>query len=216
MATYIRPKISGATVFFTVKLALRNGALLANEIDLLREAVRVTRARRPFEIDAWVVLPDHMHCVWTLPVEDANFSDRWGAIKARFSKMVRLKAEGRLDGNDRMVGYKPTLRQGGQCDLQTGREGLQPTEVQALRARRSPSKRAKQDAGIWQRRFWEHHIRDRADYTAHVRYCWLNPVKHGLVPRPVDWPYSSIHRDIRLGRVKPEWSGPVQDGAFGE
>ena len=74
----------------------------------------------------------------------------------------------------------------------------------------------KGQVGIWQKRFWEHHIRDAADYERHVRYCWLNPVKHGLVARPADWPHSSIHRDIRLGRVEPEWSAPSPDGRFGE
>jgi len=59
---------------------------------------------------------------------------------------------------------------------------------------------ARREVGIWQRRFWEHHIRDQADYAAHVRYCWINPVKHGFVERPEDWPYSSVHRDIREGR----------------
>jgi len=61
------------------------------------------------------------------------------------------------------------------------------------------------ERGVWQRRYWEHHIRDEADYHAHVEYCWKNPVKHGLVERPTDWPYSSIHRDIREGRVPAEW-----------
>lgn len=181
-------------MFFTVVLARRGGRLLIDEIDVLREAVRVTRARRPFEIDAWVVLPDHIHAVWSLPEGDANYSDRWGAIKARFSKHVRQK-----------VGYKPSLRKAGQR-----------TEVEWLRSVRSPSKRAKQDAGIWQRRFWEHHIRDQADYDAHVRYCWGNPVKHGLVKRAVEWPYSSLHRDIRAGMVDPEWTCEVANGQFGE
>jgi putative transposase len=60
---------------------------------------------------------------------------------------------------------------------------------------RSPSKIAKGDAGIWQRRFWEHHIRTERDVAAAIRYCWINPVKHGLVDNPADWPYSSYHRD---------------------
>ena len=60
------------------------------------------------------------------------------------------------------------------------------------------------------------HIRDQADFDAHVRYCWGNPVKHGLVEKAVDWPYSSIHRDIRLGRVEAEWAGVVPEGEFGE
>ncbi|MEO0914950.1 MAG: transposase [Pseudomonadota bacterium] len=69
----------------------------------------------------------------------------------------------------------------------------------------SASKARKGEAGLWQRRFWEHLIRDEADWRAHVAYCWANPVKHGFVARPTDWPYSSIHRDIRRGIVPPEW-----------
>lgn len=62
------------------------------------------------------------------------------------------------------------------------------------------------ERGIWQRRFWEHHIRGAKEYESHVRYCWSNPVKHGLVERPCDWPYSSIHRDTRKALVPPEWT----------
>ena len=119
---------------------------------MLRKAVRATREERPFAINAWVVLPDHMHCVWTLPEGDAEFSVRWSIIKARFSRAM------------------PWVE-------------------------RRRSHEARREHGIWQRRFWEHHIRDEADYRAHVRYCWINPVKHGLVERPEDWPYSTYHRD---------------------
>ncbi|MBV2358783.1 transposase [Thalassococcus sp. CAU 1522] len=169
MPNYRRPKPCPATVFFTVCLADRTSRLLVDEIDILREAVLVTRKRRPFHIDAWVVLPDHMHAVWTLPEDDPNYSDRWGAIKARFSKCVRLAGRAPdvpalgVDG-----GVNPALRKG--------------------------------QVGIWQERFWEHHIRDQADNGAHVRYCLTNPVKHGLVDDPEKWPFSSIHRDIREGR----------------
>ncbi len=152
MSRYQRPKIPGAMVFFTVALADRRSDLLVREVGMLRQAVRATRAERPFAIDAWVVLPDHMHCVWTLPEGDADFSVRWSIIKARFSR------------------------------------AMPPVE-------RRRSHEARREHGIWQRRFWEHHIRDEADYRAHVRYCWINPVKHGLVERPEDWPYSSYHRD---------------------
>jgi len=65
---------------------------------------------------------------------------------------------------------------------------------------------ARAERGIWQRRFWEHHIRDAEDYREHVAYCWHNPVKHGLVERASDWPYSSLHRDIRNGRAGSEWA----------
>jgi putative transposase len=174
MSNYVRPKQPGARVFFTVTLADRGSDVLVREIGALREAVREVRSERSFGIDAWVILPDHMHAVWTLPEGDADFSTRWKDIKTRFTKAVGI------------VGW------------------------------RSSSKVAKGEAGLWQRRFWDHHIRDEQDYANHVCYCWINPVKHGLVERAVDWPYSSIHRDIARGIVEPEWAGAVVDGRFGE
>ena len=153
MPNYVRPKVTGTTVFFTVNLADRSSTVLVEQIDALREAVRVTRQERPFGIEAWVVLPDHMHCVWTLPKGDGDYATRWRLIKSRFSR-----------------------------GLPKGR--LRPSHVR------------RDERGIWQRRFWEHHIRDEADYAAHVEYCWFNPVKHGYVDNPEDWPYSSFHRDI--------------------
>ncbi|QGX99165.1 transposase [Roseovarius faecimaris] len=155
MSEYRRPRITGAQVFFTVALARRGSSLLTDEVTRLREAVRVTKAERPFEIGAWVLLPDHLHCIWTLPAGDADFSTRWRLIKSRFSR------------------------------------GLPKGPLRA-------SHELRQERGIWQRRFWEHHIRDRNDYLVHLRYCWMNPVKHGLVERPEDWPYSSLHRDARF------------------
>ena len=84
MSSYIRPNVTGARVFFTVALAHRGSSLLVDEITHLREAVRTTRYDRPFEIDAFVVLPDHIHAVWTLPQGDRDYGTRRGAIKARF------------------------------------------------------------------------------------------------------------------------------------
>src|SRR6056297_806068 len=112
MPDYVRPRVAGArgearsaagggtsggrsedrtggAPGFTVALAARGSRVLVDEVGRLREAVRMTRAERPFEIDAWVVLPDHLHCVWTLPAGDADYSVRWGAIKARFSMSCR-------------------------------------------------------------------------------------------------------------------------------
>ena len=63
-----------------------------------------------------------------------------------------------------------------------------------------PSHEGRQERGQWQRRFWERHIRNEANFAAHLRYCWGNPVKHELVEKPEDWPYSTVHRDIRMGR----------------
>ena len=149
MSCYRRPRLPGATVFFTVNLADRASSLLLHEVAALRLAVMQTRAQRPFKVDAWVVLPDHMHCIWTLPAGDADYSTRMGAIKARFSRAV------------------------GHGD-------------------RRASHIARREAGVWQRRVWEHHIRDDADFAAHMDYCRINPVKHGLVDDPQDWPYISF------------------------
>ncbi len=80
----------------------------------------------------------------------------------------------------------------------------------------NPVLRRKGEIGLWQPCFWEHHIRDEADYASHVRYCWINPVKHGLVARAADWPHSSIHRDLVRGSVEPEWSGALPEGEYGE
>ncbi|MCZ0812425.1 MAG: REP-associated tyrosine transposase [Pseudomonadota bacterium] len=191
MSRYIRPAIPGASIFFTVTLSVRGSRLLVEEIARLRAAVRATMAERPFHVDAWVVLPDHMHAVWTLPEGDSGYAVRWGAIKARFTHGVR-QAEA--------VTWPrfPVVRAGQYAGVNPG------------------LRQDKGEVALWQRRFWEHPIRDEADFNAHVRYCWNNPVKHGFTARAVDWPYSSIHRDMRLGRVDPEWAGVILHGIFGE
>lgn len=177
MSIYRRPKATGATVFFTVCLADRSSDLLVREIQVLRDAVKDTRGQRPFEIIAWVVLPDHLHCIWRLPAGDGDFSTRWGAIKARFTRAVVGRP-----------GFSPASSL---PVVQSGRyAGLKP----GLREN-------KRERPIWHRRFWEHHIRNEEDLTAHIRYCWFNPVKHGLADHPAAWPYSSFHRDARAGLV---------------
>ena len=158
MSCYRRPFQTGATIFFTVNIADRGQSLLTDQISLLRKSVKEARQDRPFRIDAWVVMPDHMHCVWTLPEGDRAYGQRWGVIKSKFTRYLRR------------VGFHPTVP--------------------------SRSKRDKGDAGVWQRRFWEHHIRNEQDYAACVQYCWQNPVKHGFVQDPYEWAFSSIHRDM--------------------
>lgn len=150
MPNYIRPKVPGATVFFTVALAGRGEDLLVREIARLRDAVRLTQAERPFAIRSWVVLPDHLHMIWTLPESDRDFPLRWRLIKSRFS-------------------------------MGLPRGPLRPSQI------------ARAERGIWQRRYWEHHIRGEADLAALTRYCEQDPVKHGLVERPEDWPLCSLH-----------------------
>ena len=78
------------------------------------------------------------------------------------------------------------------------------------------SRESKRERGIWQRRFWEHLIRDDRDYANHVDYIHINPVKHGYVQRAVDWPHSTIHRFIERGVVDVNWAVNVGDGKFGE
>jgi len=86
MADYRRNFLAGGSFFFTVNLAERRLRLLTEHIDSLRAAFRQTRRNHPFTIDAMVVLPDHLHTLWTLPEGDADFSTRWRLIKSAFSR----------------------------------------------------------------------------------------------------------------------------------
>ena len=176
MTTYRRNFISGGCFFFTVNLADRRLYLLTEHIDELRNAFRKVRRQHPFTIDAMVVLPDHLHAVWTLPEGDANFATRWRLIKSAFSRNL------------------------------------------VTSERISKSRAAKGERGIWQRRYWEHTIRDQNDFTRHIDYIHINPVKHGLVPRVRDWPYSSFHRMVKIGIYPEDWAGDVSNdgGDFGE
>lgn len=169
-----RCRVEGGTYFFTVALARRDTCLLVTHVALLREAVRAVRAARPFQIDAWVVLPDHLHRVWTLPDGDADYSSRWREIKQRFSRAI-------------------------------------PNEEW-----RSANRWRRGERGIWQRRFWEHTIRDERDFEAHVNYIHLNPIKHGLVQRLRDWPYSTFHRYVREGIYSADWMIEQADLEAGE
>jgi putative transposase len=85
-------------------------------------------------------------------------------------------------------------------------------------ASRSASKIAKREKGLWQRRYWEHAIRDETDFERHVDYVHFNPVKHGYVSQVCDWPYSSFHRYVADGVLPSDWGGNVGEmtGRFGE
>jgi len=168
MTAYRRPNVPGATFFFTVNLAQRHKSqLLVENIDLLREMFRDVKARHPFFIDAIVVLPEHLHTIWTLPKGDADFKTRWSLIKAGFSRHIPIGE------------------------------------------RRSESRVKRCERGIWQRRYWEHMIRDEQDFERHVDYIHWNPVKHGWVKRVADWPHSSFHAYVRRGIYRVDWAcGP--------
>jgi putative transposase len=170
----------GGTYFFTVTLLDRRARWLVDHVSLLRDCLAATKAQHPFRIDAMVVLPDHLHAIWTLPVEDADFSLRWMLVKRRFTR--ELLCRRLLDG-----------------------ASLVP--------------RRGSERSLWNRRFWEHQIRDDDDFARHVEYIHFNPVKHGLVVRAGDWPYSSFHRFVRHGIVAADWglsADPAPRGSFGE
>jgi putative transposase len=175
MPNYRRAFVPGGCWFFTVNLLERRRTLLVDHIESLRSSVAHTRRKYPFEIDAFVVLPDHIHAIWTLPPGDADFSIRWRLIKTAFAKTLPRHEH-----------------------------------LGAVR-------KARHERGIWQRRFWEHLIRDEADYARHIEYCHFNPVKHGLVTRVRDWPHSSFHRDVERGFFPLDWAGDIPaEGRFGE
>ena len=174
MTEYRRTRMPGATWFFTVGLTERRGnGLLVERLEALRSAFRSVREKHPFHMDAVVILPDHLHCVWSLPDGDADYSTRWGLIKAKFSR-----------------------------SLQHGE-------------RRSASRIKRGERGIWQRRFWEHCIRDEEDYANHVDYIHWNPVKHGYVQRVADWPHSSFHQYVARGVYPLDWGGGEQIALVG-
>jgi putative transposase len=169
---YRRAKEKGGTYFFTVNLADRQSDLLINHIEDFQEVLKKVKLRHPFHIDAMVVLPDHLHTIWTLPKEDSDYAKRWMLIKSGFSR-----------------------------------------NIPKLEFRRK-SRIVKGERGIWQRRYWEHMIRDERDYEQHINYIhWpllrvlrsrhlcipahLNPVKHGYVLKAVEWKHSSIHHYIK-------------------
>ncbi|ELY4676201.1 transposase [Cronobacter turicensis] len=165
MSRYCRLYIPGNIWFFTVNLRDRRSLLLCRAIDLLRAQVARVKRRYSFTIDAWVVLPEHMHCIWTLPEGDYDYSLRWQEIKKGFTR--------------------------------------------ALTPRRAADT-------VWQRRFWEHGIRDEKDFRRHMDYVYFNPVKHGWVRQVCEWPFSSFHRDVARGLYPKTWAGNSVEFNVGE
>jgi len=168
MTDYRRWRVAGGTYFFTVVTHGRR-PFLTDDVarSCLRESIRIVRARRPFRVDAIVILPDHLHAIWSLPAGDADYATRWQLLKRCFTKSY--------------------LAAGG------------------AEARGSASRFAKGERGVWQRRYFEHTCRDEADMKRCRDYLHVNPLKHGLVARVIDWPWSSFHRYVRLGEYEPQW-----------
>lgn len=183
MPEYRRATTKGGTYFFTVNTYRRQPVLTKPEIrQVLQEGIQQTRQAYPFIIQAWVLLPDHLHCIWTLPEGDADFAKRWGMIKRYVSK----RCGDRLNHDEWL----------------------------------SESRRKRNEITLWQRRYWEHLIRDEADFAKHVDYIHWNPVKHGYVQGVGDWPYSTFHRFAARGTYPRDWGGCVtgqwKDADFGE
>ena len=175
MVRYRRNFVPGGSFFFTVTLEDRRSSALVGHIEELRAAFRVTAKERPFTIDAVVILPDHLHAIFTLPPDDFDFSGRWRRIKSNFTRHVVARGV-------------------------------------------AVERNHKGEHRLWQRRFWEHTIRNEKDFARHFDYIHFNPVKHGLVSRVCDWPHSSFHRYVNSGLLPQDWAGTVEDAKtnFGE
>lgn len=168
MSHYRRNYVEGGTYFFTAVSYCRRPFLTTDLArKSLRDAFETIKQKRPFEIVAIVLLPDHLHTVWTLPQGDSDYSTRWRRIKEVFTESY--------------------LASGG-------------TELWQPRSRREHGQR-----GIWQKRFWEHTIRDETDLERACDYIHWNPKKHGLVTNITDWEYSSFHRFVQLGHYELGW-----------
>lgn len=182
MSNYRRAKISGGTYFFTVVTYRRQRFLCDGPVRAaLRDAIGETRMVCPFTIDGWVLLPDHLHCIWTLPPEDADFGKRWAMIKRFVTK---------------------------RCGLALHRDEWM-----------NDGKHRRHESTLWQRRFWEHIIRDETDYTRHMDYLHYNSVKHGLVKSVKEWPFSTFQRYMKEGVYPADWGGVNEgqaDENFGE
>lgn len=168
MPNYHRNYTPGSTVFLTLVTFSRRPIFAEPEnVKCLRHAMATVKTEMPFDIAAAVVLPDHLHLLWTLPPSDCNYSKRVGRLKVLVTRSLR--------GSDAL-----------------------PQDV-------CFSRQKHRESNVWQRRFWEHTIRDEADWVAHVNYLHYNPVKHGLVRCPQEWDYSSFRQFVGKGMYAEDW-----------
>lgn len=170
MANYRRNFVPGGTYFFTVVTHQRRPILTDSFAQqCLRQAIQDVRKRHSFNLDAIVLMPDHLHSIWTLPSGDADYPMRWRRIKEIYTR-----------------NYLST--------------GMQEAEI-------STSRQCQGDRGVWQRRYYEHTVRDEKDLQRCIDYLHLNPVKHKLVSCVRDWPWSSFHRYVKMGEYSNDWGG---------
>ena len=168
MANYRRYFQPGGTYFFTVVTEGR-APLFHHQAarDILHDAFVQANKRWPFQMPACVLLPDHLHVLWTLPPGDDGYSTRWGWIKKEFTKEWLAAGKG-----ERIV---------------------------------TPSQKKHRRRGVWQRKYWEHAVDDERDFQRHFDYIHYNPVKHGYVRSPKDWPWSTFQKWVKRGVYEPTW-----------
>jgi len=160
MPNYTRFYQKGGTYFFTVVTERREPIFREDAaVSLLSKCLTDVDRSHPFAMEAMVVLPDHLHTIWTLPDGDCDFSTRWNLVKGSFSR--RYEAG--------------------------------PTEST------SESRLRKRERGIWQRRFWEHLVRDQDEFNRLCDYIHYNPVKHRLVDSPAYWKHSTLGKFVERG-----------------
>jgi putative transposase len=177
MPEYRRSNIPGGSVFLTIVTYEQEKLFLIPEnIDNLREACSIIMREKLFTIDAAVILPEHIHFLWTLPPDDRDYSYRVGRMKVLFTRALR------------------------------GANNL-PDDV-------CESRRKHRESDVWQRRFYEHTIRDELDFQKHLDYLHFNPVKHGLAKCVHDWEYSSFHRGVRRGEYDVKWGCQCNGNIF--
>ena len=164
---YRRILIEGASYCFTV-VTHRRRPLFSDPltVQLLIDSIAAVRQRHPFKIEAQVILPDHLHALWTLPDGDARYATRWRLIKEAFTRAY--------------------------CHTH-----IVPERTEVARARG--------EQPVWQRRFWEHMISNEREFADCLDYLHRNPVHHGLVSSPRDWPHSTIADWVERSVYEPTW-----------
>lgn len=168
MPNYHRILEKSGTYFLTlVTYQRRNIFSNPNMRVLFQKSVNHVMAFHPFSLEAYCILPDHIHLILHLPENDADYSMRVRLIKTRFTKAY-----------------------------------LQQSDESAPR---NESRNKRREATVWQRRFWEHFIRDEDDLNRHIEYIHYNPVKHGVVRNVRDWPDSSFMDFVKAGNYDLEW-----------
>lgn len=177
MPEYRRWYVPGGTFFFTA-VTLHRRRILHTDMArrCLHDALDEVRTVWPFELVAIVLLPDHLHTVWTLPPGDIRYPIRWKRLKEEFTR--RYLAAGGAE-----------------------------TQPNFSRLRHN-------ERGIWQRRYWEHTVRDEDDLKRCVDYVHWNPKKHGHVSSVGDWRWSSFHRFASLGEYTLDWGAEDPTPAY--